>query len=179
MRTIKTYSKRAPFYNAFSGTDPHNLSNQRGDRAPMQTSREVWAEFSNLLRRRQRLGPTTEREFQFVAAFRTQLICHWAKRFGSIVADPLHPHHQEGYIVALRLTVRECGDLVQDRIDDLSQILFDRAFDLPQLLNMPFWNFSTVHSSLRKKDSRASQVVGGTAALSCRTGPPKSKSEIL
>jgi len=26
MRTIKTYSKRAPFYNAFVGTNPFSLS---------------------------------------------------------------------------------------------------------------------------------------------------------
>jgi hypothetical protein len=32
MRTIKTYSKRAPFYNAFIGTDSHNLLERRRGR---------------------------------------------------------------------------------------------------------------------------------------------------
>lgn len=48
---------------------------------------------------------------------------------GSIVAARLHPHHHQGYIVALRLPVRERGDLVQDRIDDLL-----RSLDRPDLL---------------------------------------------
>ena len=82
-----------------------------------QTSRVFWAEVSNLLRQRQRLAPTTEREFQFVAALRTQLASREWKLVtgpsacGSIVTTRLHPHHEQGYIVALRLPVREHGHL--------------------------------------------------------------------
>ena len=71
------------------------------------------------------LAPTTEREFQFVAALRTQLASREWKLVtgpsacGSIVTTRLHPHHEQGYIVALRLPVRERGHLFQNRIDDL------------------------------------------------------------
>jgi hypothetical protein len=73
--------------------------------------------------------PRLKCEFQFVAALRTQLTSReWRlvagpSASGSIVAARLHPHHQQGYIVALRLSVRERGDLVQDRIDDLLRTL--------------------------------------------------------
>jgi hypothetical protein len=74
-------------------------------------------------------APTTQREFQFVAALRTQLTSgEWKlvtgpSTCGSILAARLNPHHEQGYIVALRPPVRECGHLFQDRVDDLLRSL--------------------------------------------------------
>jgi hypothetical protein len=89
-----------------------------------QTTREFWQNFriysdsdsAWLLRRTQ---ISVRCCIKNSANFQGMEISHWAKRLWLNRRSPLHPHHQQGFIVPLRLPVRERGDLVQDRIDDL------------------------------------------------------------